>query len=283
MNATRRTPVSRAASPLFRRCAVVLVLALCPLLVGFGDSPEARNRRGNRYYRESKYDEALTEYRSAQVLAPELPALSFNAGDALFRKGELADAVREFEKATAARDSLLSSSAYYNAGNGYVGVGDIGNAIESYKQALRRNPGDVDAKYNLELALKLLEQQQQQQEGQQGQEQDKEQDKEQQNQEQNGGEQEKDQPSDEQEQEKSDQEQGEDEEKQNGSPQEQEPEGSEGEEEPPAEQEQEQRAPAMTEEEAERLLDAIDEAERELQAELRSARARKRVKVEKDW
>ena len=39
----------------------------------------------------------------------------------------------------------------------------------------------------------------------------------------------------------------------------------------------------MTEEEAERLLDAIQQAERELQAELRGAKAKKRVRVEKDW
>ncbi len=39
----------------------------------------------------------------------------------------------------------------------------------------------------------------------------------------------------------------------------------------------------MTPEEAERLLDAIAEGERELQAELRAAQARKREKVEKDW
>jgi hypothetical protein len=39
----------------------------------------------------------------------------------------------------------------------------------------------------------------------------------------------------------------------------------------------------MSPEDAARLLDAIDQAERELQAELRAAQAKKREKVEKDW
>ena len=39
----------------------------------------------------------------------------------------------------------------------------------------------------------------------------------------------------------------------------------------------------MSQEEAERLLDAIEAAEEELQAELRAARAGKREKVDKDW
>ncbi len=46
----------------------------------------------------------------------------------------------------------------------------------------------------------------------------------------------------------------------------------------PSEQEQ-----AMSQEEAERLLDAIEAAEEELQAELRAAKAGKREKVDKDW
>ena len=39
----------------------------------------------------------------------------------------------------------------------------------------------------------------------------------------------------------------------------------------------------MSKEDAERLLDAVDEGERELQAELRAAQSRKRTKVDKDW
>ncbi|MCK4679974.1 tetratricopeptide repeat protein [bacterium] len=232
-----------------RRRALVLVMlvALYPLLVGFGDSPEGRNRRGNRLYREGRFDEALTEYRGAQVLAPELAALAFNAGNALFRKGELPDAIREYGNAALSDDDLVSSSALYNAGNAFLQAGQIDTAVEAFKGALKLNPDDQDAKHNLEVALELLEQQDQdQQQGEDQQEQDE-------------------QNQDQQEQDEQDQQQDEDE--------------QEGED----QQEQDQQEQAMSQEEAERLLDAIEAAEEELQAELRASRAGKREKVDKDW
>lgn len=244
------------------------VLALCPLLVGFGDSPEARNRKGNKYYREGQYDDALTEYRSAQVLAPDLSELSFNAGDALYRKGVLPDALREFAKASASGDSLLAAGAYYNAGTASLSMGDLETAIDSLVASLRMNPADVDAKHNLELARMLLEEQQQQQQHDDEQEQQQEQQEQQQEQ---------------QQQQQQDQEEGQQNEQQ------QRQEGGEGQEDgqdqraQPQEPEQGEREPAMSPEDAARLLDAIEEEEKELQAELRAARARKREKVDKDW
>ncbi|MCK4914564.1 MAG: tetratricopeptide repeat protein, partial [Candidatus Eisenbacteria sp.] len=138
---------------------LVMLVALYPLLVGFGDSPEGRNRKGNRLYRDGRFDEALTEYRGAQVLAPELSVLAFNAGNALFRKGELPGAIREYGNAALSDDNLMSSSALYNAGNAFLQAGQIDTAVEAFKGALKLNPDDQDAKHNLEVALELLEQQ----------------------------------------------------------------------------------------------------------------------------
>ncbi len=250
----RRRPYGSRA----RWVVLVLAVLLYPVLTGFGDSPEGRNRRGNKLYKELKYDEALTEYRNAQVLAPELRELFLNAGDALFRKGELEDAIMEFERAAGAADSIVASSASYNAGNAYLGTGQIEPAIEAYKAALRQNPGDEDAKHNLELARLMLEQQQQQQEQQdQDQQEQDQQDQEQQDQ--------RDQDQQDQDQQEQDQ--------QNQEQQQQEQQ----------EQEQQEEESAMSEEDAARLLDALEQQERELQAELRAAKAKKREKVEKDW
>ena len=248
---------------------VVLAVVAYPALVGFGDSPEARNRKGNAYYKEGRYDEALTEYRNAQVLSPELRELSFNAGDALYMKGDLPNAVKEFGVASAADDSLLAASAFYNAGNAFLKMGDIENAIESYRAALIENPSDADAKFNLELALRLLDEQKRQEQNTGGGK--------------SGDESERDQN----EQEQGDQEQNNEGEQQQSSGQEEGGQGDQQELSQPATGEQEpqgeEQEAAMTSEDAERLLDAIEQAERELQAKVRSARAKKRVKVEKDW
>jgi tetratricopeptide (TPR) repeat protein len=246
----------------------VIVAALFPFLTGFGDSPEARNRRGNRHYRRERYDDALTEYRSAQVLAPELPELSFNAGNALYRKGVVTDALREYAKAAGAGDSLLAASAEYNAGTASLNAGDLAAAVESLKASLRLRPDDPDAKHNLELALRLLEQQQQEQQQEQQQDQQQQEQQDQQQQDQHD---QQDQQQDQQEQDPQDQQDGQEQQEQEGQEQ---PEEQEG---------QQQQEQAMSAEDAARLLDAIEEAEKELQAELRAAKARKRARVDKDW
>jgi tetratricopeptide (TPR) repeat protein len=59
----------------------------------------------------------------------------------------------------------------------------IDESIESYKEALRRNPNDLDTKYNLAYAQMLKKQQEQQQQQQQNQQQNQDQqDQDQQNQ-----------------------------------------------------------------------------------------------------
>ena len=256
-----RVAASRVPRGLTRALALAALVIAFPALVGFGDSPESRNRRGNRLYRDGKFDEALSEYRGAQVLGPELRELAFNAGNALYRKGELPNALREYEQASAAGDSIVSGNAFYNAGNAFLQMGDITAGIESYRAALVRNPRDVDAKYNLEFALRLLEQQQNE-EQQEDQQDESEQDQEQQGQE--------GQDESEQDQEQQGQE-GQDQQDQTGHEDEQDTQG------------QEEQQVGMSEEDAERLLDAIEESEKELQAELRSARAKQRKKVDKDW
>jgi Ca-activated chloride channel family protein len=254
------------------RALVLGALALAfPALVGFGDSAESRNTRGNRLYKEGKFDEALSEYRGAQVLGPELRELAFNAGNALFRKGELPNALREYEQASAAGDSVLAGNAFYNAGNAFMQMRDVAAAAESYRAALIENPADPDAKHNLELALRMLEEQENQQQDQDQQNQDE------QGEEQNQGQEQQDQEQQDQEQrdQRNDgQDESEKDQQQDGRSEQEDGENSEG---------QDEQETGMSQEDAERLLDAIEESEKELQAELRSARAKQRKKVDKDW
>jgi Ca-activated chloride channel family protein len=264
----RRVPLSRAL-------AAILVMALAwPLLVGFGESAESHNRRGNRLYRQGEYDKALEQYRGAQVLDPDIPGLALNAGDALFRKDEFQDSVREFSVASAAADSIMSGNAFYNAGNALMAAGDLDGAIESYKAALIRHPRDADAKFNLELALRKREEhekQQQSRQGENGQNQEQQNQKSQQDQQ------------NQQNQENQGQEQQQQQQQQQQQPAQEQPQQGQQEQQQSQEQQNQEGQARMSRADAERLLDAIDEAEKELQAELRAAPAKERKKVEKDW
>ena len=60
----------------------------------------------------------------------------------------------------------LQANGWYNAGNALFDMGNYRDSVQAYIQALRLNPADRDAKHNLELSLKKIQEQQQQPPGQ---------------------------------------------------------------------------------------------------------------------
>ncbi len=214
----------------------------------------AEVREGNQLYQEGRFEDAHEKYLEALRAAPGSPVVRFNDGNALYQTEEFQRAVEAYHEAIEAGDPVLEAQAWYNVGNAFFRQEQLAEAIEAYKQALRTDPGDVDAKHNLELALEQMEQQQQNQQQGGDQEQDPNQDQ-QQNQDQNGqGDQEQDQQ-DEQADQQDDP--GDQEQEQDPGDQEQDDQGDQGDRPPP------QQAPPppgqMTRQEAEQLLRAIEE------------------------
>lgn len=139
--------------------ALVAVLAL-----GIGDF-----ERGNRHYRAGRYAEAVEAYRAALEDGDDRAQLQYNLGTALLRLGEYEEAQRHLEAALADVDPALRQRALYNLGNRFLVEGRdeaeaeqrdrlLDAAIEAYQGALRIDPSDGDAKWNLELALREQEQ-----------------------------------------------------------------------------------------------------------------------------
>ena len=165
--------------------------------------PERREARdGNKAYNAGDFEGAEVHYRSALETNPELREARFNLGDAAFRQEKSEEAVKIFMGIAA--DSLaapaMMSAANFNAGNTMLAAQKIEEAIEFYKQALRIDPTDMQAKYNLAYAQKLLQNpppDDQNQDQQQDQDQDQNDDQQDQNQDQNDqGEQDQDQNQD---------------------------------------------------------------------------------------
>ncbi len=138
--------------------ALLASLLLSPPLYA---SARSKNEEGNRLYKEKKYDEALKRYTEAQLEAPDAPQLHYNLGNVLFRKGELEKARDEYLRALAAADRGLDPRAVYNMGNTFFSQQQYKEAISAYQRALKLNPSDADAKRNLELALLRMQQQKQ--------------------------------------------------------------------------------------------------------------------------
>lgn len=132
-------------------------------------------QKGNEAYAAQQYDEALGAYEDAQEIAPELAQPIYNTANTLYRQEGFAEAQQMMQQAIPQADGELAQFSQYNLGNFYFEQQNYEAAVEAYKEALRLNPNDQEAKHNLELAQQQLQQQQQQQDQQQNQNQDQEQ------------------------------------------------------------------------------------------------------------
>lgn len=260
----------------------VTLVALLGLLAPCADAVAQRGRadvrEGNRLYAEQRFEEARQRYLEALREAPDAPVVRFNEGNALYQTEEYERAMDAYRQALERGDPALQEQAWYNLGNALFRQQQFPEAMEAYKEALRLDPGDVDAKHNLELVLERMQQQQQQQQQQPQQQQEQQEGDEGSQPQQQPGEgaegSDRQPPGDDQSREREQQEEGNRPEDRGGDqgmpPQE---ESGPGEPQPQPGQ--------MSREEAERLLQAIDEDPGELRRQ--RADGRPATRVVKKW
>jgi len=142
---------------------VVIILALFTLNV-FSQAERKFVRRGNRQYEDKKYQEAEIQYRKALEKSPGSIASDYNLGNSLYKQKQFDAAAQRYKELSGKqKDGQSVNSFYYNLGNALYKSGKYKECIDAYKNALRKMPGDMDAKHNLQLAMKKLEMQKQQQ------------------------------------------------------------------------------------------------------------------------
>ena len=151
------------------------------------DSTRVQQAQAKMAAAQKSFTEAEVRYNKAIKTKDEkyLEA-EFNLGDALFKQGRYDDARQKFESIIEDPKTppAIKGYAHFNIGNAHLqefaqdpqeNKDKIDESIESYKQALRMNPKDANARFNLEFARNLKQkQQQQQQQQQQDQDQNKE-------------------------------------------------------------------------------------------------------------
>lgn len=117
--------------------------------------------KGNRAYGDGDYARAEEAYRKAMTRAADLSpdhrfALEHNLAAALYRSGEYEDARIGFERAAnLAPDRPERARAAYNAGTAAMAAGSYAEAADLFRQSLRANPGDEDARINYEYARRM--------------------------------------------------------------------------------------------------------------------------------
>lgn len=255
------------------------------------------NQDANKAFVEKDYDAADRLYDEAQVKAPNTAELSYNRGNVLYKQGKFGDAAANLRRAAISTDPVLRQKSLYNLGNALHDLGELEMAAKSYREALKLNPADRDAKINYEKTLREMKENPQQKKQQQQQNQNQ-QNKDNKDEKQGGqgqqGEDQKDKDSqdqdgqDEQAQKQDDAKQQDAKEKQGQQEQEQQGEGKDEKQKPQPDDSQlagmdSIPVEGLTREEALRILEAMRDQEKELQKQkARQVKARSR-RVDKDW
>jgi len=109
---------------------------------------------GNSYYRQQQYDKAESEYRKAMTTPPPDKIAKFNLASSLIKQGRADEANKLLAELSIKEDKPdIRSNAIYDQGVIYTQQKKLEASIESYKQTLRLNPNDQEARENLQKAL----------------------------------------------------------------------------------------------------------------------------------
>lgn len=174
--------------------ALSVVLPACAFCQQDYSTKKERNyiREGNELFKEKRYAEAEAAFKKALQENGNSPIAKFNLATTYLKQVNLNDTTQngllsetqQLLKETASiADPKLASKAYYDLGNIFYNQKNYAQSIAMYKDALRRNPDDDQARQNLRLAQKQLQNQQNQQQNRDNKQDNKDQQK--QNQDQN--------------------------------------------------------------------------------------------------
>jgi Ca-activated chloride channel family protein len=120
--------------------------------------------KANVHYLGSQYDQAEKHYRAVLAKDSNNIIARYNLANTLHKQKKYEEAVIESGKvATKAADKKTRAAAHYNQGVALSRMKKLEASIEAYKNALRLDPNDQQARENLQKALRELKKQQQKQ------------------------------------------------------------------------------------------------------------------------
>ena len=157
----------RAEAPLILLlgiCASSLLTLLAALMEYEREDPATTV--ANKAFENEEYEDALDEYEEVSKEWPKRPEPDYLLANTQYRLRDYEKAEQELQKALLdadeANDEDLIAKTRFNLGNVLYQMEEYEEAIESYKEVLRQNPDDREAKHNLELAQSKLQEEQQQ-------------------------------------------------------------------------------------------------------------------------
>ena len=168
---------------------ILYLLAVVSLCCGC-DKEKNALREGNKQFEKKAFDKAESAYRNSLAADSLYKTAEYNLAAASYKQGKsdkLLSAAKYYESYLLSldhNDTLQTSACTYDIANTYFQISQsdsikaseqsklfLQKAAELYKQSLRLNPQDTNAKYNLALTQHLLKEEEKQKNDQQQQQQ----------------------------------------------------------------------------------------------------------------
>ena len=259
-------------------------------------------REGNELFEKQDFEKAEVEYRKAADKKANSFEAAFNMADALYKQKKYDEALEQFSAlAKQETDKERLGEIYHNIGNTLLAMEKTDESIEAYKNSLRNRPASEQTKYNLEFARHKQQQDQQNQDQNKDQNkyQNKDQNKDNQDQNKDQNQDQQDQNKDQQDQNKDRQDQNKDQQNKDQQDQNKDQQNKDRQDQNKDQQnkndqnkDQQQQHPQqqqgkISKEDAERLLEALQNDEKNVQEKVQKQKAQeqkaKKMKIEKDW
>ena len=255
---------------IYMKIQLAVTLLLSPILGVLGQTSSSLDLKehlinGVSQFSSGEFSEATTSFSNGSTLEKFEDIAAYNLGRTLMETEDLEGATSAFQQAIASSEnSKLKSKAWYNTGNIALQSQDPEAAVNAYKSALRNSSSNSEARHNLAIANKMLQQQEEQeeQEGEDGEDgEDGEEGKDQEKKEPQGEDDEEGEEGKDQEKKEQQSEEGEDQKK-----------------------EEKQVEGQISKEDMARILENLENKEAEIQAKLRKQKGKGEKKtIEKQW
>ena len=147
---------------------VLLTLFVCGEVSAQQMKERGLVRKGNRQFKREQFEKSVDSYQRALQHDSTSFEAKYDLASALYR-------TERYEKAEktllgivndTTRTELERGEVAYNLGNTQFAQQKYKEALSSYRQAMRCNPNDEDAKFNYAFTKRLIQQQEQQQQNQ---------------------------------------------------------------------------------------------------------------------
>lgn len=143
-----------------KRGKICLIVLLSGLVINVS-AQQKEIRSGNAEFEKGRFRNAETEYLNSLTKDPKQYIGNYNLGSSLYRQNKFDEAAGQYLNAGSFSGKTDEKArSYYNMGNALLKAEKYEESVKAYKQSLKLNPADEDARYNLAYALQRLKKQQ---------------------------------------------------------------------------------------------------------------------------